>query len=86
MSPRIPAPATDESPPWMIYHRFGLTRRESEVLWWIAQGKRDREIAVILGVSVRTIHFHVRGILEKFGVETRTAALAQLHRLLLPPS
>ena len=53
-----------------------LTAREREVLHWVAEGKRDSEIAVILGVSVRTIEQHVRVCLRKLGVETRAAAAA----------
>ncbi|MDB6137869.1 MAG: response regulator receiver protein [Verrucomicrobiaceae bacterium] len=56
--------------------RAGLTRRECEVLWWAARGKRDGEIAVILGMSPRTASGHMRSILAKLGVETRTAAAA----------
>ena len=51
-----------------------LTGREAEVLDWMAEGKRNAEIAAILGASVRTIHKHVQHILAKLGAETRTAA------------
>lgn len=54
--------------------RAGLTRRESEVFAWMMEGKRDREIATILGISYRTVTNHVHAILRKLGVETRTAA------------
>ena len=56
---------------------IGLTRRESEVLLWIAEGKRDAEIAKILGVSRRTASKHVERILGKLEAETRTAAVAR---------
>lgn len=59
--------------------RAGLSRREAEVLHWMAQGKRDKEIAIILGISYRTVTNHVRVILSKLGVETRTAA-AMVHQ------
>jgi DNA-binding CsgD family transcriptional regulator len=62
----------------------GLTRRECEVLWWVAQGKRDAEIGIILGISPRTASVHVRSILTKLSVETRTAAAA-LVGALYPP-
>lgn len=52
-----------------------LTPREREVIHWVREGKRDREIAVILGLSPRTVEKHVGHILEKLGVETRTAAV-----------
>jgi len=53
---------------------LGLTRREAEVLLWISQGKRNSEIAEILGVRSRTISKHVERVLGKLCVETRTAA------------
>jgi DNA-binding CsgD family transcriptional regulator len=65
--------------------RAGLTRREAEVLGWVAQGKRDAEIAAILGISKKTVSKHVEHLLAKLGAETRTAAVSaaqeQLRRL-----
>lgn len=52
-----------------------LTRREREVLAWICEGKRNSEIATILGISVRTVDKHVEHVMAKLGVETRTAAV-----------
>jgi DNA-binding CsgD family transcriptional regulator len=52
----------------------GLTRREIEVLTWIAQGKTNDEIGTILGLSRRTAEKHVEHILHKLGVENRTTA------------
>jgi DNA-binding CsgD family transcriptional regulator len=54
--------------------KFGLTPRESHVADWLAVGKTNAEIAVILGASARTIEKHVERVLEKLGVENRTAA------------
>jgi DNA-binding CsgD family transcriptional regulator len=51
-----------------------LTPAEQEVFHWICQGKRNKEIAVILGRSHRTVEKHVQSILAKTGAETRTAA------------
>ena|SRR2546423_4904163 len=51
-----------------------LTKRELEVVEWIGEGKRNREIGEILGCSDRTVQKHVQHILEKLNVETRTAA------------
>lgn len=53
---------------------LGLTPRERQVMQWLTQGKRDREIAIILGLSPRTVEKHVCHIFEKLNVETRTAA------------
>jgi DNA-binding CsgD family transcriptional regulator len=55
---------------------FGLTAREAEVLRWIARGKTNQEIAIILGLQAATVKKHVEHILMKLSVETRTAAAA----------
>lgn len=54
---------------------LGLTMREVEVMKWLQEGKRNGEIAVILGCSTRTIDKHVENILRKTGAETRTGAV-----------
>lgn len=51
-----------------------LTDRESEVFCWLREGKRNSEIATILGCAKRTVDKHVENILRKTGAETRTAA------------
>jgi DNA-binding CsgD family transcriptional regulator len=56
---------------------IGLTPRQSEVLTWVAQGKRDSEIAQIIHGSARTVSNNVYRILQRLGVETRTAAVAE---------
>ena len=53
---------------------LGLTPREAEVLNWIAQGKSNYEIGVILMACTGTICKHVEHILAKLNVENRTAA------------
>lgn len=55
---------------------FRLTQREAEVLFWVAQGKINRDIADILGASPATVKKHLERIHAKLGVETRTAAAA----------
>jgi DNA-binding CsgD family transcriptional regulator len=52
----------------------GLTPRENEVLRWIVVGKRDAQIATLIGASVRTVNKHVENILRKLGAETRSGA------------
>ena len=56
---------------------LGLTRREAEVMSWVAQGKTNREVGLILGSSARTVQKHLEHIFEKLGVESRTAAILQ---------
>jgi len=62
--------------------RLGLTTREAEVLFWIAQGKSNPDIATILGAGVRTVHKHVEHVFQKLGVETRAAAAIAAHETL----
>jgi DNA-binding NarL/FixJ family response regulator len=51
-----------------------LTPRVAETLLWLAQGKTNSEIAIILGNTESTVKKHVLEIFEKLGVENRTAA------------
>ena len=53
---------------------LGLGPRATEVLYWLAKGKTNGEIGIILGARPRTIEKHVEGILAKLGVENRVAA------------
>jgi DNA-binding NarL/FixJ family response regulator len=53
---------------------FPLTAREAEVLYWVAKGKTNKDIAEILSLSPRTVTKHLEHVFEKLGVETRTAA------------
>ena len=55
---------------------LGLTARETEVLIWIAQGKTNHEIGVILSACTGTICKHVERILCKLRVKNRTSAAA----------
>ncbi len=55
---------------------LGLTRREGEVLGWVAQGKTNAEIGIIVSARPRTVEKHLERIFGKLGVETRTAAAA----------
>jgi DNA-binding response OmpR family regulator/DNA-binding CsgD family transcriptional regulator len=63
---------------------LGLTAREAEVLYWIAQGKSNPDTATILGASVRTVHKHVEHIFQKLGLETRNAATVTALEVLRP--
>ncbi|NBD37552.1 MAG: response regulator [Verrucomicrobia bacterium] len=64
---------------------LGLSPRESEVLFWIAEGKSYPEIAVILEASVRTIQKHAENLLRKLGVESRSAAMRVAIEKMRPP-
>lgn len=57
--------------------RSPLTSRESECLRWIADGKTDVEVGKILGISPRTVRFHINNAKIKLGVATRIQAVAK---------
>lgn len=53
-----------------------LSSREREVLTWIAAGRRQTEIAAILGLSERTVENHLRRIRQRLGVTTTAQAIS----------
>lgn len=53
-----------------------LTERELEVLQAAARGERNKEIAFNLGITERTVKAHLASIYQKFGVDSRAAAVA----------
>lgn len=68
---------------WTKANRAGrsaaaLTPRESEIARWVSAGKSNPEIALILNSRTRTVEKHMERILEKLGVENRTAAAVLL--------
>jgi DNA-binding NarL/FixJ family response regulator len=65
-------PSAPASPEQLV--PLGLTPREAEVLFWVAQGKTNPEIATITGVQLTTIKKHLESIYAKLGVENRTSA------------
>ncbi|MFT6389415.1 MAG: DNA-binding NarL/FixJ family response regulator [Cellvibrionaceae bacterium] len=59
-----------------------ITERESDVLYWIGQGKTNKDIGEILEMSPRTVNKHLEQIFKKLNVENRTAAASiAIHRL-----
>ena len=66
----------------LLKDKLSLTAREAEVLMWIANGKPNRDIAEILGLSPRTVDKHLEQIYSKLGVENRAAAAAMAVRTL----
>jgi DNA-binding NarL/FixJ family response regulator len=51
-----------------------LTQREHDVLALLGKGHPDKDIADQLGISIHTVHEHVRNIFEKLGAHNRTEA------------
>ncbi|BBO86286.1 hypothetical protein DSCO28_68520 [Desulfosarcina ovata subsp. sediminis] len=55
---------------------YELTRKESEVLNWIKEGKSSWEISKILDCSKRVVDFHVSNIKDKLNASNRAQAVA----------
>ena len=58
-----------------------LTRRETEVLSLLTQGRRQNEIAAELVISQKTVATHIQNLLGKFQVHSRAELLAHAYRL-----
>ena len=69
-----------------LQHAFGLTPREAEVLSWVAQGKGNADIGILLGMTERTAKQHLSSVFMKMGVESRTAASVEAIRVLSQPA
>jgi DNA-binding NarL/FixJ family response regulator len=50
----------------------GLTRHQSAVASLVASGLSNNEIAVALGISVKTVEYHLGRVYSKLGVRSRT--------------
>ena len=61
----VSAGTSDEQP---------LTPRQRDVLRWLARGKSNKEIAILLGMAENTVRVHVAAILKYLGVKNRTEA------------
>ena len=61
---------------------LGITAREAEVLLWVAQGKSNAEVGVILGMAEKTVKQHLGSIFAKLGLENRNAATLQAVEVL----
>ncbi|TXS95730.1 response regulator transcription factor [Parahaliea maris] len=66
-----------------LQRALNLTARESEVLYWLANGKSNKEIGAILEISARTVNKHLEQVFTKLGVENRTAAAGIAIRALV---
>ncbi len=62
--------------PASVSPRFGLSRREVEILTLVRLGKTSAEIAETLFLSRRTVEKHLENVYCKLGVDNRTAAVA----------
>ena len=65
----------------VLKETWGLTSRESEVAFWVAEGKTNPEIALILGIAARTVEKHMERVLAKLHLENRVAVALHLQRV-----
>lgn len=67
-------------------HALGLRPREQEVLFWVAQGKTNGEVAELLWIKTGTVKRHLENIYARLGVENRYGAtLRALQCLQIEP-
>ncbi len=52
-----------------------LSLREAEVLRWTAQGKTASDVGMILGLTTRTVNFHISSAIRKLGTSKKTSAV-----------
>jgi DNA-binding CsgD family transcriptional regulator len=57
-----------------------LSKREKEVLKLVLQGKSNKQTALALGISVRTVEFHLKNVYAKFQVSSRIELVLKLGR------
>ena len=57
-----------------------FSEKEKAVIHLLLQGKSNKQIAFTLGVTVRTVEFHLGNIYEKIGVNSRSEAILRLTR------
>ncbi len=65
-----------------VFQPEGLSGREAEVLMWLAKGKANSEIGMILNISTRTVSKHLEHVYSKLGVESRIEAVVHLMQIL----
>ncbi len=65
--------------------RLGLTPREAEVLFWMAEGKSNPEISLILANTAGTVKKQVQSVLDKLGFENRLLAARRAREILDAP-
>ncbi len=73
---RPPSLRVVEMPPQPDGTVPSLTRRERECLGWCAEGKSYWETAVILGISERTVSFHMEAVRGKLDAGSNAHAVA----------
>ena len=61
--------------------RWRLTARERQVLWLVAEGLRDDDIARALKKTHRTVRFHVSNLFRKADARSRMELVNRARRV-----
>jgi transcriptional regulator EpsA len=69
-----------------VHHRnsarvSALSERERQIMVWVAMGKTNPEIGMILDISEFTVKNHMKSIFSKLDVTNRAQAVAKLERM-----
>lgn len=65
----------------LLLHDYGLSEREAEVMHWVAAGKTNPEIGLILDISVFTIKNHLQRVFKKLDALNRAQAVSKIKTL-----
>ena len=71
-----------ESDPLEIFQQYGLTRREVELLAWVAQGKSYSEFGILFNLLPKTVSTHLAHLYTKLGVNSRIGAVSWLREVM----
>jgi len=70
---------TDEQWP-RIGRRLGFTERELQIVRLVFEDENERNIATHLGISLNTVHTHLKHLYGKLGVNTRVGLVLRVFR------
>ena len=83
-APEAPTPTAADDAEQVLYtaiaEDYGLTRREAEVLPFLARGRSAKVIAEALFVSESTVRTHIRRILEKTDLHSKQQVIDLIER------
>jgi DNA-binding CsgD family transcriptional regulator len=75
----LPRPTPNPSPgPLDPCRRLGFTPRQTQVCSLVCRGHANKEIAALLGCSIKTVEAHMGALLRKAGASSRAGLVAQV--------
>src|SRR5262252_8047607 len=73
--------ANDNTEPAGQQQNVQLTRRQQEILLWVAEGKTSWEISVIMRCKEVTVNYHLKGIFRRLCATNKAHAVSKAMRL-----